>query len=306
MSRLPGWTERGLKLAALAVPGAALFVAIRSYRAEAAFFSCQRRPVPLPAQAIGLRGLEAVTFPSRVGVQLRGWYVPSENRAGVVLAHGAGGDRRSVIQEALALHRRGFGTLLFDWPGHGESEGEIHWSEGERAALRGALDFLSARPDLDPSRLGAFGFSMGGYTLAQVAADEARLRATVLAGAPPDVKAQTRWQYRQWGPLARIPALLAIAAGGLPVGELRPKETVSRISPRALLVIGGAEDGLVPRFMTEELFAAAREPKQLLLIERAGHGGYTDAAPDLYPERLVAFFEQTLLDRGRDLPPRSP
>jgi pimeloyl-ACP methyl ester carboxylesterase len=306
VSRLRIWTKRALKLAVLAIPGAALFVAVRSYRIEAASFSRQRRPVPLPAAALGLRGLEAVAFPSRAGVLLRGWYVPSENRAGVVLAHGAGGDRRSLIQEALALHRHGFGTLLFDWPGHGESEGEIHWNEGERAALRGAVDFLSARADLDPKRLGAFGFSMGGYTVAQVAADEPRLRATALAGAPPDAEEQTRWEYRRWGALAQIPALLAVKASGLPVGTLRPKDTVSRISPRALLIIGGTEDGLVPQFMTEELFAAAKEPKQLLLIERAGHGGYGDAAPEVYPQQLVAFFERALLGFERDREPTSP
>jgi fermentation-respiration switch protein FrsA (DUF1100 family) len=168
------------------------------------------------------------------------------------------------------------------------------------------LDFLSARPDLDPGRLGAFGFSMGGYILAQVAALDSRLRATVLASAPPDAEEQTRWEYRKWGLLAQIPALLAVTVGGLPLRELRPKDTVSLISPRAVLVIGGTEDLVVPRFMTEELFAAASEPKQLLLIRGAGHGAYADAAPEQYPEQMVGFFERTLLGGGRDVAPRSP
>jgi fermentation-respiration switch protein FrsA (DUF1100 family) len=95
--------------------------------------------------------------------------------------------------------------------------------------------------------------------------------------------------------LGRLPALWAIERGGLPVSVLQPKDSVRQITPRPLLVIGGTRDNVVPAFMARALYAAAREPKQLLLVEGAGHGRYESADPVGYPGQLVAFFERALL-----------
>ena len=64
-----------------------------------------------------------------------------------------------------------------------------------------------------------------------------------------------------------------------------------------VLIVTGTADPVVPPAMTDELFAAAREPKRLLRIANAGHGGYTDAPGSTYAESVLAFFEQALLRR---------
>lgn len=270
-------------------------VALKSYRSEARVFQSHRRPVPLPPKASAPPLLQAVQFRSTDGPLLSAWYLPSRNRAGIVLAHGAGGDRSELLPEARALAGAGFGVLLFDWPGHGESEGEVHWSEGERAALRAALRWLTARADVDPGRVGAYGFSMGGYVVAQIAAGDRRLRAVALAAAPPDPAEQTRWEYRRWGFVSQEPALWAVRRGGLPLDRMLPRDLVPAIAPRALLVIVGAEDGVVPPFMARQLFDVAGEPKELLVIPGAGHGDYERAAPGVVPTKLVGFFSRELL-----------
>ena len=70
-----------------------------------------------------------------------------------------------------------------------------------------------------------------------------------------------------------------------------PEQVVGKIAPRPLLLIGGVEDQLVPSWMTQRLFAAAHEPKAIWLVPKAGHGGYAEAAPVEYPERLLKFFD---------------
>jgi dipeptidyl aminopeptidase/acylaminoacyl peptidase len=121
-----------------------------------------RRPVPASALAEArqrLPELQEVVFRSPDGLTLRGWYQPSRNRAAVLLVHGAGENRLWWLDEAEALARRGFGVLLYDSRAHGESEGGLQsWGEHEQLDVIGALDFLSARPDVDPARLGAEGF----------------------------------------------------------------------------------------------------------------------------------------------------
>jgi uncharacterized protein len=287
--RLP--RKRGfalLALGALAVP--ALLVALHAYRSERQIFRPRSHAPRMGLQELRIPGLIEASFPSRSGDRLRGYYAPSRSGAAVVLVHGSGGERSDLADEARVLAEAGLGVLLFDWPGHGESEGPITWGDSERQALAGALDWLSGRPGLDRGRLGAFGFSMGGYILAQVAATDPRVRAVALAGAPHDPREHTRWEYRRLGWLRQWPALLALRVSGMQLDELVPERIVDRIAPRRLLLIAGSEDTAVPPWMSERLYRAAREPKRLLVIRGAGHGGYYEAGAETYARALIDFF----------------
>lgn len=270
----------------------ALAIAARSYRQQRAVFFPPRKPVTVEVGAAGLDGIEPVSF-GAVGHAVRGWYVPSRNRRAVLLVHGAGGDRSSLLSEARSLARRGFGVLSIDLPGHGESEGEIRWSEPERAALREAVGFLAARPELAPRGIGAFGFSLGGYVLVQVAAVETRIAALALAGTPSDPVAQVRAQHGRYSLLSEWPALFVLRRGGLEL-DVRAIDHVAQLAPRPLLVIGGEGDHTVPPVMAEQLFHAAGQPKELYLIPGAEHGAYSSAGGREYEERLVRFFEASL------------
>jgi pimeloyl-ACP methyl ester carboxylesterase len=275
--------------ATLIVP--ALAIGWRSYREEVSVFFPPRRPVQTELAAAGLTGALPVTFGSP-GSVLRGWYAPSSNGAALVLVHGAGGDRASLLPEARALQERGFGVLSFDLPGHGESEGSIRWNDGERIALRAALDFVSERKDVTTGRIGALGFSLGGYVLAQVAAADQRVRAVVLTGTPSDPIEQAHFQHRRWSLLSQLPALFALRRGGMSL-DVRARDYVDRIAPRPLLVVSGTDDGTVPLAMAQELFDRAREPRELLVIPGAGHGDYATRSPE-YLKRVLEFFERAL------------
>ena len=263
-------------------------------------FASRRWVVPRPADAASL-GLLDVAFASRDGTPLRGWLVAPRNGATVVLCHGSGGDRRVMLDEARALVAGGFGVLLFDLPGHGESMGRVTYGATERAALQGALDFLGSRPDVDPARIGALGHSMGGYTLAQVAAVDPRVRAVVLTGTAGDAEEQTRAEYRHAGRVAQWGALLALRVRGMRLREMRPVDVVAAIAPRPLLVIAGTADETVPARLSRQLYDAAGRPSEFWLIEGAGHGGY-GSVDGRYGARLCAFFLNALVGPGAASP----
>ena len=144
----------------------------------------------VPPTAVGSatpadRGLshEDVEFATPDGVRLSGWYIPSRNRAAVVLLHGAGSTRSAVLSHAEVLADAGFGVLLFDARGHGRSGGtamDAGWHGN--ADLAGAMAFLVGRPDVDPLRVGAVGLSMGGEEAIGAAASDPRIRAVVAEG----------------------------------------------------------------------------------------------------------------------------
>jgi fermentation-respiration switch protein FrsA (DUF1100 family) len=72
--------------------------------------------------------------------------------------------------------------------------------------------------------------------------------------------------------------------------ELVPERVIGEIAPRPVLLIRGSSDEHVPRWITDRLLRAAREPKQALEIAGAGHGGFAQAEPERYRRALLDFF----------------
>ena len=191
----------------------------------------RRRPVRMrkPSEG-GLARAHDVEFPAGAA-QIHAWYVPPRNGALVVLVHGTGGNRAQLSHEAEALIGAGYGVLPMDFPGNGESTGRPRWNEGERQALRGALDF-AVHEGVDPKRIGVFAFSMGTMIAIQVAAGEPRISALVLAGPFDDPDRPIAHAFRKWGPLSQWPAIWAAHLAGLHVDGRRPTDLVATMTCR--------------------------------------------------------------------------
>lgn len=272
----------------VATLGAGAWIAMRSYQREAAAHRPLRRSVPI-SDASALADVAAVVLDGPAG-EIHGWYAPSRTGAAIVLVHGSTSDRRAVLPEAEILADAGYGVLLIDLPGHGESEGDVDWDGGARAAVVAAVDSLVGKDDVDPGRIGALGSSMGGFTVLQVAVDDARLAATVAVSAPHDQEAVTRWQNRRWGPLSELPAVWAMERAGLPRDVRRPIDEVAEIAPRGVLLVAGSADGFVPPRFTEALADVAGEGSELLVIEDAGHLGHVEVGGAAFRQALLDFY----------------
>jgi dipeptidyl aminopeptidase/acylaminoacyl peptidase len=264
-------------LAAIAIAVLAIFtfvlrVAVHHYQAVMHDFAASPNLTLLKPADTGIANLENVAFRSRDGTQLAAWYVPSHNRAAIVITHGANSDRTSMRDEVSILAELGFGVLAFDWPGAGASGGSVHWAQAERDALVAALDWLTERSDVDANRIGGLGFSKGGYFMAQVASYDSRLRAVILESTIANYLEYTNMLHAQWGALSKWPARLALRRTGMPVNELIPDNVVAAISPRPLLLIIGGKDTAARAEMTHRLYLAAHDPKELWIVPNAPHG----------------------------------
>jgi uncharacterized protein len=271
-------------------------VMTRTYSAEMLdFASWPVKDIIYHPEQTGVSGLVNVSIPTVNGQHVMAWFAPSRNRAAVILWHGTNADRSDLLAEIRILAAAGFGILAVDGPGYGGSDGKVLWSEPERQALSAALDWLVARPNVDASRIGGFGFSMGGLTLAQAAAKDKRLRALTFAATPPDIRETIAWQYSRWGFLSRASAALALRNSGMELARFQPREVIGAISPRPVFIIGEERDPLVPAFMVQELFTAAHEPKTLWIVPGDQHGQYAKVAPVEYARRLVDFYQRNLV-----------
>jgi uncharacterized protein len=246
----------------------------------------------VPAPHLGAAH-EGVTLTTSDGLRLRGWYVPSRNGAAVIAFSGRSGPQRP----ARMLARHGYGVLLFDRRGEGESDGDpnaLGWA-GDRD-LEAAIGFLKSRADVETSRIGGIGLSVGGEMLLDKAADSSDLRAVVSDGAGVRSAREARlssgvdrwFGFPVW---AMTTAGVALFGNDLPPPSL--KELVARISPRPLFLIyaghGQGGENLNPQY-----FKAAGEPKTLWKIPEASHTDGINARPAEYERRMIAFFDQAL------------
>ena len=241
------------------------------------------------------RGYEAVAFEASDGIELSGWYAPSENGAAVLLVHGGGGDRTGPLQHAQLLRRHGYGVLLYDSRGRGESEGTPNaWGWGWARDVEGALAFLSGRDDVDDGRIGGLGLSTGADVLIEAATEQRALKVVVSDGA---TAASFADQTAVFGYDAAAPYFWTLlTAGRVYSGESpgRPlEELVPEVSPTPLLLI--AAGGFPSEIEFNRHYASvAREPFDYWELPDSGHTTAVRERAAEYEERVVGFLDDAL------------
>ncbi len=242
---------------------------------------------------------EEVAFPARDGLTLRGWFIPApQPRGAVVFCHGHAGSMDPDVQYAPWFHQAGFSVLMFDFRGHGRSDGQ-HVSLGalERQDLLGAVDELARRGF---TRVGVLGFSMGGAVALLTAPLDERIAAVVSDGGFASVEgALVGWVDRHARPLRPLAHLLAplvrrVAGWRLHTRLENPRDWVGRLAPRPLLLIHGDRDPYITVEAVEALYAAAGQPKELWRVAEADHREVDQHRPEAYRQRVMGFFEQYL------------
>jgi hypothetical protein len=235
-----------------------------------------------------------VTFPASDGLQLTGWYAPSRNGAAVLLVSSAAGDRLRAVPHAQMLARRGYGVLLYDARGSGDSAGSPNgYGWDWHRDVDGALDFLDRRRDVAPGRIGALGLSTGADVILEVAAHDRRVGAVVADGATlrslADVPPDQVLDRILMTPLMATVQLLSGSDPGPPLVR-----SVARVAPTPLLLI--ASGSIAPEIDINRSFAeAAGAPVELWLIPDGDHiRGLRDRRPE-YERRVVGHFDEALL-----------
>jgi pimeloyl-ACP methyl ester carboxylesterase len=248
------------------------------------------------------RGLayETVTVMTDDGVRLAGWYVPSTNRAAVVLLHGASSTRSNVLDEAAVLARHGFGVLMIDARGHGDSDGramEFGWHGDTDIAA--ATGYLAERRDVDRQRIGAVGMSMGGEQAVGASAGNELIRAVVAEGATARIAADEAWVSDQYGlrglvqeQLERLQDRLtdALTSASVPTSMRAAVETST--DTRYLLITGGNRPD--ETHAAAYIAAGAPERVETWTVPDAGHTDGLQKHPEAWEAHVIAFLTEAL------------
>lgn len=212
------------------------------------------------------------------GVRIDAGHLPGPDGLCLVLAHGFTGAWRQPTTRriAAALNKVG-GVIAIDFRGHGRSGGRS--TVGDREILDIDAAVRHAR-HLGYERVGLVGFSMGGAVVVRHAALHGGVNAVVAVSAP------ARWYYRDTKPMRRVHWAIERRSGRLAARVVRrtriaggawakvpeaPHEVAERIAPTPLLIVHGDQDPFLPVDHAEQLYGAARDPRELWIEPGYGH-----------------------------------
>lgn len=287
---------------ALVVPALllAVFVAVRAFAPPVAATNVPRTDLGATTPAdVGHLYLDVEPV-TRDEVTLSGWYLTSTNGAAVVLLHGAGSTRSSVLDHAAVLARHGYGVLLVDARGHGRSGGramDFGWY-GD-LDVEASVSFLEARPEVEPGRIAAVGMSMGGEEALGAAAADPRVRAVVAEGATNRVAEDTAWLSEVYGWRGHTQEALERLVYGTAdlltdASPPRPlREAVAVAAPRPVLLIAAgdvADEAPAGRHIQR----GSPGTVELWVAEGAAHTGALDAHPLEWERRVTAFLDRAI------------
>ena len=248
-----------------------------------------REPVGEPPSA----AYQDVRFEASDGLELAGWYRPSQNGAAVVVVHGGSSDRKGSRNHASMLARHGYGVLLYDARGRGESEGSENNYGGDWGKdIAGALDFLKARDDVDPRRIGAVGISTGADALIDVAPERPDVAALVTDGAA--AGSFEDWHRLRGDDIGVAPGwvmftTVRVLSGDAPTRPL--EDQMRKIDSPTLLISAGTD---VERDFNVLYDEAADGPVEHWNLPGADHARAIRQHRAEYERRVVAFLDAAL------------
>jgi alpha-beta hydrolase superfamily lysophospholipase len=138
------------------------------------------------------------------------------------------------------LQTAGYVVLVFDFRGHGQSEGKLD-PPNAAVDVNTALAYLRSRHQVDERRIGLVGASMGG------------LASVIVGASDPDVR-----------------IVVAISTSPEAAGQY-PGRVIHQLSPRPFLAIGCDEDPITRPERVRQLYEAAGVPKRVVILECAAH-----------------------------------
>jgi uncharacterized protein len=211
--------------------------------------------------------------------RLHGLWMPQERADAPVLLylHGARWNVSGSSGRIRRMQELGFSVLAIDYRGFGQSSAGLPSEVTAGEDARAAWDWLAQQQPGKPRYI--FGHSLGGAIAIDLARQVPDEQGTIVEGtftSIPDVVSTFKW-------------------GWLPVSGLITQrfESVRKVSEigSPLLVVHGSEDRLIRPTLGRQLYEAAQEPKQFVLVEGGSHHNTNSVGQPAYRQAIASLFK---------------
>jgi len=215
--------------------------------------------------------------------RIHGWWIAANQPNAKVLLylHGNGINIGANIAHANRFHQLGFSVLLIDYRGYGRSEGIFPNEMRVYQDAATAWNYLVQQQEIPPSQIFIYGHSLGGAIAIDLALKHSEAAGLIVESSFTSIRDLVAYRNLFW----MFPVDLILTQRFESIKKL-PKLKMP------VLFIHGADDLTVPAFMSQKLYAAAPEPKQLFLVPGADHNDTAVVAGLQYLQWIKSFVEQ--------------
>lgn len=231
------------------------------------------------------------------GIILKGWYVPQAASKGtIILFHGHGGNRSSILTEANNFYNLGYNVCMVDFRAHGDSEGNVCTiGYNESADVKAAYDYVAAKGE---KRIVLWGISLGAATITKAMTDYKDLRPAKIilempfASLSDAVKGRLRTMNLPEQPLTALLTFWgAVQQGGFWTFNHNPYEYARNIHIPVLMQ-WGKDDKRVTKTETFEVFQnLSSAQKKLVIYNHSGHQSLAKNEPEKWNAAIQAFLK---------------
>lgn len=236
---------------------------------------------------------DQVTFATRDGLTLSGWFVPNENAKAktVILLHGYPADKGDILP-VLVFLREKYNLFLFDFRYFGQSQGPYSAAGAkETADLTAAIQYLKTR---GITEVGVWGFSMGGAVALMTAPKAPEIKAIVAESSYASLDLMALELYRipiLKYPFAYLTSFWARIFLGIDLKKVSPAQSAKTLTI-PILVVHSKNDEVIPfknaLFIQESLKNNPRA--EFWFEENLIHGQFSE----IYQKKIGEFFINNL------------
>jgi len=236
---------------------------------------------------------EIVAMKTRDGVSIKGWFIPQPNTDKIIIAlHGYPADKGDILPSLVFLHKD-FNLLFFDFRYFGASGG-LYSTAGAREIydLLAAVEFAKERGF---TKIGIWGFSMGGAVALMGASKTLEIKAVVSDSSYASLSLLAREPYRNFAflkyPLAFFTGLWPKIFLGISIDEVSPAKKVMGMKT-PILLIHSSGDKVIPFSHALLLKEALKDnpSAEFWFQEEIRHGEFQKE----YETRIKEFFQKNL------------
>lgn len=201
---------------------------------------------------------------------LHAWWIPTKQpeRGTLLYFHGNGVNisSPSSLVQVERFHRMGLSTLMISYRGYGRSQGGFPTETQLYEDATTAWNYLVNERQIPANHIFLYGYSLGGAIAIDLAAKNPQAAGLIVQSSFTSMQAMVDRQLNQHYWSLRF----------FPVHQLLTQrfDSIRKVKTLQMpvLFIHGTADPYIPATMSQTLYAAAPEPKQLLLVPNAKHG----------------------------------
>lgn len=269
-----------LAVGAIAYLCACLFMFLRQTR----FIFFPSRLISMTPDDVGLsyQDIELqISTPSGKIETVHCWWIPSEtnpNQKVIIDLHGNRNTIEGNIGYAEQFHEMGLSVLLVEYRGYGRSTNRFPSEKTVYQDVEAAWNYLVNERQINPHNIYVFGHSLGGAIAINLALKYTEIAGLIIESSFTNIREMIDYKKKYW----MFPINLILT---------QKFDSLAKISAlkMPILLTHGTEDELIPKTMSEDLFNAAIEPKQLLIVAGAGHNNVRQVGGKEYWETVQQF-----------------